>query len=938
MSDMNKPETIAQVLVAVGAVFLLISAYVMGVYIPEQKELSDDFESQTSFDGDMTLFDATKSATLQGDINPENALNSYLSADGANVQILAKADPDLSDDDKTYYNFNASAFTSEEMSEDTRILTFSDYNNYVDRTTWETKDADDPEDEFGYSLWNPNELPEKKNTEYPNPFVSSHTNTYIYVGEEDVGGIDCYKYTADETFEYSSSSVLALKDNFDGLLPDGVEGTSYGEMQYKEIIWVGKETGQVADRELDVTVNFIPDPRLAVNFQATEGLDSTIVYEGSLDGSNITADRRTFSSGPIFSGTDNATGASRTYMNATGTLFVSGETEPRVNTTFLIDTHTQQAQGLAPDGTYISGGSTFFSIGSVCDNTTYDYTNLFLTSHVNTYSCLGTESIPGYIIPSAELMGNTTVYHYQSVENGVLFDTTTASLPVYDPVNGYCMNPSACPDRQWAPLIAFALTQTSLGEDALQIPIRSDATMTLPRFTTDITMLGTGEAMMGGDFHPLIQGSFVAINIYAADLNVTNPDGSPLTYNQMPFILDPEGATSLPIPGDTSCVMGDTCVMGSEFTHPLIAGLMGQIMAGLGSDPNSYQDSPWYTNGEADLPVIDDGTLMGQGKAMLGFQFHPLVQQSLSSTASYGIDYLNVPWRTVNETDVPITTILPNMSADGDMYMMSGDGYTTNISLALLGNLTGGDPTTWAHDVTCTLADMNMETGICVPTYEYLAFPAPLVTSSVLPNITPAQLPLFDVDAATPVIEDQELELLMDYEENVYLDPVTATVLDQDMTILVTVTFPWGTQQVAQSINVAYTDAQKLASSSSRWTAEFGYTFLPGSPLRADNANFTIMTLQGGYSDAEVVDAKQTIEDTSSALSTARTMPMILIGVALASLMGGFYVYYQNNQGDMSSGMDDTSSEEAAPSMAVTEEQSGDGESEESSVDSSEEE
>ena len=112
---MNKPEMTAQVLVAVGAVFLLISAYVMGVYIPEQKELDDDFESQTSFDGDMTLFDATKSATLQGDFNPENALNSYLSADGANVQILAKADPALSDDDKTYYNFNASAFTSADV-------------------------------------------------------------------------------------------------------------------------------------------------------------------------------------------------------------------------------------------------------------------------------------------------------------------------------------------------------------------------------------------------------------------------------------------------------------------------------------------------------------------------------------------------------------------------------------------------------------------------------------------------------------------------------------------------------------------------------------------------------------------------------------------------------------------------------------------------------
>ena len=936
MSDMNKPEMTAQVLVAVGAVFLLISAYVMGVYIPEQRELSDDFESQTSFDGDMTLFDATKSATLQGDFNPENALNSYLSADGANVQILAKADPALSDDDKTYYNFNASAFTSAEMSEDTRILTFSDYNNYVDRTTWETKDADDPEDEFGYSLWNPNELPEKKNTEYPNPFVSSHTNTYIYVGEEDVGGIDCYKYTADETFEYSSSSVLALKANFDGFLPEGVEGTSYGEMQYKEIIWVGKETGQVADRQLDVTVNFIPDPRLAVLFQATEGLNSTIVYEGTLDGSNITADRRTFSSGPIFSGTDNATGETRTYMNATGTLFVSGETEPRVDSTFLIDTHTQQAQGLAPDGTYISGGSTFFSIGSVCDNSTYNYPNLFLSTHVNTYGCLGTESIPGYIIPSAGIMGNTTVYHYQSIENGVLYDTTTASLPVFDPVNGYCMNPAACPDRQWAPLIAFALTQTSLGEDALQIPIRSDATMTLPRFTTDMSMIMSGEAIMGSQYHPLIQTSFTSIDDYATSL------GLDVSYTSMPFVLDPNGTTSLPIPGDTSCVMGtdnDTCVMGSSFTHPLVAGIMGEVMSGLGADPNSYQALPWYTNGEAVLPVIDDGTLMVQGKALMGHQFHPLIIDSLSATQSYGVDYLNVPWRTVNETDVPITKILPNMSADGDMYYMNGlDSYTTDITQAFLGNMSNpADPSTWVVSGTCTLADMNMTTGICVPMYEYLPFTAPLQASSVMPNITPAQLPLFDVDAATPVIEDQELQLLMDYEENVYLDPVTATVLDQDITILVTVTFPWGTQQVAQSIDVAYTEAQKLSSSSSRWTAEFGYTFIPGSPVRADNANFTIMTLKGGYSDAEVADAKQTIEDTSSALSSARTIPMALIGVALVSLMGGFYVYYQNNQGgDMSSGMDESASEETAPSMAVTEEDSEE-EAEDSGDDSDEE-
>ncbi|MDG1545188.1 MAG: hypothetical protein P8R32_02940, partial [Candidatus Poseidoniia archaeon] len=191
MSDMNKPEMTAQVLVAVGAVFLLISAYVMGVYIPNQKELDDDFESRTSFDGNMTLFDQTKSAMLQGDYNADNALNTYLAADGTNAEIVAKADSSKSDDDKTYYNFNASAFTSSEKTEENRILTFTDYNNYVDRTTWETKSADDADSEWGYSLWNPNELPEAKDTQYPNPFVSTHTNNYVYEGEEKVGSIDC---------------------------------------------------------------------------------------------------------------------------------------------------------------------------------------------------------------------------------------------------------------------------------------------------------------------------------------------------------------------------------------------------------------------------------------------------------------------------------------------------------------------------------------------------------------------------------------------------------------------------------------------------------------------------------------------------------------------------------------------------------------------------
>ncbi len=52
----NLPEWTAHAFVAAGAVFLLISAYWMGVYVPNAKELSDDFESEISFDGDMNSF------------------------------------------------------------------------------------------------------------------------------------------------------------------------------------------------------------------------------------------------------------------------------------------------------------------------------------------------------------------------------------------------------------------------------------------------------------------------------------------------------------------------------------------------------------------------------------------------------------------------------------------------------------------------------------------------------------------------------------------------------------------------------------------------------------------------------------------------------------------------------------------------------------------
>jgi len=1043
----------------------------------------------------MTLFDQTKSATLQGDYNADNALNSYSAASGTNAEIVATADPSKSDDEKTFYNFNASAFSSAEKTEDNRILTFTDYNNYVDRTTWESKSADEADSEWGYSLWNPNELPEAKDTQYPNPFVSTHTNKYVYEGEEKVSGIDCYKYSADETFAYSSESILGLKAAFDGFLPEGVDGTSAGEMIYHEEIWVGKETGQVADRKLDITVNFIPDPLLAGSFLATESYVSQIQYSGTLDGENITADRTTAAiAGTTVTGTDSVSEASRNYLDVMGTLtvlFDDGTTEEKVNSTLTIDTQTQYVQIPLGDDQYMDMGSAFFGIGSACNpsdvNETFTYGNLFLTTYFNTYKCVASTAIPGFIIPTAGVMGTTNVNHYQSVENDVFYGyldqngngtADTPSLPVFDPVSGYCMN-AMCEDRQWSSLIAYALTLTALGEGALQIPIKSDSSMDLPTLGTE-QMVIDGDALMGSQYHPIVQAGFTDIDAYAASLGLTMPDGSAITYANMPFVIDEtasagfqlpqlngvdcalgstfhplvqaslaeipgyqalcidfdgsatypeicgviaacnfsgtggtdqfgsdfhpffqasldeipgyetmpfhtEGGMSLPYPGDGACLMAGACVMGSSITHPLVTGILSQVMVGLGQDAANYTLYPWVLSDNMTLPVPGNLSMFENGTAKLSAQFHPLIQAELAVTAAYGVNLSATPWALGSQM------FLPTLNGTGEYtygLMVGFDGCPTmcyNVTAdpavagaaGILGNRSNpADPTSWVYDSNCTMGDYNDTTGTCVfglgvfasfqdaplsldsymPAIDY--YPLPKTSVANLPVMLDSKYPLMEssaciyaggvpsecaLGAALPVIQPQTLPMYMDYEENVWVDPITGTVLDQDFTILVSIHFPWGTETVAQSIEVEYTDAQKLASSASRWQTEFAYTYLPGSPLRhadQDSSFFTIMTLTGGYSDSEKADAKKTIEDTSSALKSAKTIPMALIGVALVSLMGGFYVYYQNNQGgDMGSGMDDMSSgsEESEPSMATTTDEDSEEDSEDASDDSEEE-
>ena len=85
------------------------------------------------------------------------------------------------------------------------------------------------------------------------------------------------------------------------------------------------------------------------------------------------------------------------------------------------------------------------------------------------------------------------------------------------------------------------------------------------------------------------------------------------------------------------------------------------------------------------------------------------------------------------------------------------------------------------------------------------------------------------------------------------------------------------------------------------------------------------MTLKGGYAGTEKTEAIETIEDTTSSLRTGeQTVPTLLIGLAMVSLAGGFYTYYQGQGGSFGGmGMDELGGgeEEAGPSMAVASEE-----------------
>ena len=174
-------------------------------------------------------------------------------------------------------------------------------------------------------------------------------------------------------------------------------------------------------------------------------------------------------------------------------------------------------------------------------------------------------------------------------------------------------------------------------------------------------------------------------------------------------------------------------------------------------------------------------------------------------------------------------------------------------------------------------------------------------------------------------------DMNMSYYEDVWVDPITGTVINQRYDVQLTVDFlPFG-PGIIRDIDARFTEEQINASISSAKLQALAQYY--------QGHEMVVLTLNGAYTEKTVdgqIDAeKDKVADYT--LGTV-TLPAILIGLAMVSLMAGFYVYYQTGGAISGGDMDEPSSEaEPSSSMATVEEKSTEDEAADDSSDGDDE-
>jgi len=313
MSNMNLPEWTAQALVAVGAVFLLISAYVMGVYVPNAMKFSDDFDVNIYFDGTIDTFDFD-AETGTGAFVDNVGTGSYdptatKNEGGATLNVVA--DPSKSTDDYTHLSQNFSLTTDGLDGEGVWLGTIAESESYLHRSDYTSHTTIGGEATQG--TWTPNNPPEEgKEFKFANPVNSDHIDTFTCGDSQTIDGLEVLICTANETatkipFTPSEGSDLhLLQTTIEGFSDAAGPGSAPMWFEYKSVQTVGKELGSNVNRLFEVTIYMtMPSTLVYLN----DNFTTVTYYEGVVGGIDT--------SDPFF-GADyyNATGKKAGYVNS----------------------------------------------------------------------------------------------------------------------------------------------------------------------------------------------------------------------------------------------------------------------------------------------------------------------------------------------------------------------------------------------------------------------------------------------------------------------------------------------------------------------------------------------------------------------------------------------------------------------------------------------
>ena len=290
---MNLPEWTAQALVASGAVFLLVSAYVMGVMVPNGLLAPNDFDVDYYFEGDIQTFD----------LDPDNGTGVFVDNVGSGSYDPTKAKVDggatlnivgtPDGDDYTILTQNFSLTSNGVDVDGTWLGTISDTSDNPASLNRGNYEVDGKQ-----GAWTPTNLPETGETyEFPNPVNSAYTDNFTCANKRTLDDVEVMTCTAqsgeDERMVFvpgEGSDLKLLQSTFEGYNSLGGLGVAPMWFSYKSEQIVGTELGGVIDRVYNVTV-YMQVPTL---LYLENNFNFTTYYEGEIGNLNTFTLQKTY--------------------------------------------------------------------------------------------------------------------------------------------------------------------------------------------------------------------------------------------------------------------------------------------------------------------------------------------------------------------------------------------------------------------------------------------------------------------------------------------------------------------------------------------------------------------------------------------------------------------------------------------------------------------